>query len=768
MSYFSSAALNEIRDDPTTIVSIYNSVRTQFISDLNMPGLDEAAIQAAFCTVVAFDLVDYGTETAANTLSALLAEPTLACDSYAMLAGELLSQFGASTNELTYVGWNGGAVGNHSQILFSDGASNLLLDPTIGLVVANVTYHGLVGGTHYAEMTSFYDRTDLNSFNAEVIAAVSNGSYKPSDLIYYVPTLTAFTDYAYETTGLSSIATSYVGQNQILAATYRHTDGSWTIFSYDALNEFSWNSIATDYDNAGGRVSATYEEHDGTEVRYLYDPLGQYSWSAVHYDYNNLGSTTAVTYNEDSGTRVLYLYDVLDQFSWNTVQYDYSSQDAVTSVTYAEHDGTQAIYIYDTLDQFAWSNVQFDYNSDDAVTSVTYTEHDGTQAIYIYDMLDQFSWSNVEYEHNDHGATTSVTYDERDGTQVIYVYDLSDQYAWSSVEVDYNDQGVEASYTHYMDNGDRDTFLLGASGQFPWSSVEYYFDSQSNETLTTYHNDSGNTVSGAGTIGGGNGMVALNNAGALDATGGTLTLDSGNTIINSGLLETSSTGTLVIDDAVSNSGSGHAVVAGGTLEFAASSNVDVTFDNGVTGTAYGLLMLADAADFSGQISGFAGTAPSQSDQVELVGFTETSFQEQTSGNNLVLTLNGGSVQLTFDNFGGTLNISTDGSGNTFITDPPKSTSAAASSANPSTVAWSEPMSHQGFVFRSDMGADGASAVETQNGPIETSHVVPEWAQAADDAQGHAAITLGYSDNMGQTGLDAGPLHSLLTNGFHLH
>ncbi|MGY4178378.1 hypothetical protein ACVIHH_003669 [Bradyrhizobium sp. USDA 4518] len=730
MSYFSSAALNQIRDDPTTIVSIYNSVRTQFISDLNMPGLDEAANQAAFCTVVAFDLVDYGTETAANTLSALVAEPTLACDGYAMLAGELLSQFGASTNELTYVGWNGGTVGNHSQILFSDGTSDLLLDPTIGLVVDNVTYQGLVSGTHYAEMTSFYDRTDLNSFDAEVIAAVSNGSYKPSDLIYYVPTLTAFTDYAYATTGLSGITTSHAGQDQILTVTYHHTDGGWTNFSYDALNEFSWNSIAADYDSAGGMVSATYEEHDGTEVLYLCDPLGQYSWNAVQYDYDIQGSTTAVTYNEDSGTRVLYLYDALDQFSW--------------------------------------SNVQYDYNSDDAVTSVTYTEHDGTQAIYIYDTLDQFSWSSVEYEHNDQGVTTSITYDEHDGTQVTYVYDLSDQYAWSSVAVDYNDHGVETSYTYYMDNGDRDTFLLGASGQFSWSSVEYHFDSQSNEIFTTYYNDSGNTVSSAGTIAGGNGLVALNNAGTLDATGGTLTLDSGNTIINSGLLEARSSGKLVIDDAVSNSGSGHAVIADGTLEFAASSNVDVTFDNGATGTAYGLLMLADAPDFSGQISGFAGTGPGQSDQVELVGFTETSFQEQTSGNNLVLTLNGGSVQLTFDNFGGTLNISTDGSGNTFITDPPKSRSSTASSASPPTVAWSEPMSHQGFVFRNDLGADSTSAFENQNGPIETSHVVPEWAQPADDAQGRAAISLGHSDNMGQTSLDAGPLHSLLMNGFHLH
>ena len=141
-----------------------------------------------------------------------------------------------------------------------------------------------------------------------------------------------------------------------------------------------------------------------------------------------------------------------------------------------------------------------------------------------------------------------------------------------------------------------------------------------------------NTISGAGQIGTGDGDLTLVNEahGTIEANaaGGILTIDTGNAIVNAGLLEATNGGTLLVDDAVSG---GSAIIAGGILDFAAQSNVSVTFDNGTGVPVYGELVLGDATDFSGQIAGFSGTAPdaSHSDVVDLSGFafTATTFAE---------------------------------------------------------------------------------------------------------------------------------------------
>ena len=72
-----------------------------------------------------------------------------------------------------------------------------------------------------------------------------------------------------------------------------------------------------------------------------------------------------------------------------------------------------------------------------------------------------------------------------------------------------------------------------------------------------------------------------------NVAGGTLTLDTGNTIVNFGVLEASNGGTLQVQDAVT--GDGSAVIAGGTMEFDAAAKIAVTFNNGAGGTNYGLL-----------------------------------------------------------------------------------------------------------------------------------------------------------------------------------
>jgi hypothetical protein len=229
-----------------------------------------------------------------------------------------------------------------------------------------------------------------------------------------------------------------------------------------------------------------------------------------------------------------------------------------------------------------------------------------------------------------------------------------------------------------------DGVTLEGGGQITLSGDSLIVGTTPATTLTNVDN----TISGAGQIGVGDGSLTLVNEalGRIEANvaGGTLTLDTGHTIANAGVLEASNGGTLLIDDAVSSSGGGHAVIAGGTLEFAAASNADVAFDNGASGTGYGTLVLDDASAFSGQISGFSGTAwdSGHSDAIDLNGFdfASTTFTETGSNNNLMLTVTNGAdaATLTFDNVDGALSFAADGDGGTLITD---SSAGAAATAN---------------------------------------------------------------------------------------
>jgi hypothetical protein len=210
---------------------------------------------------------------------------------------------------------------------------------------------------------------------------------------------------------------------------------------------------------------------------------------------------------------------------------------------------------------------------------------------------------------------------------------------------------------------------------------------------------------GDGTTINGSGTVTINAGSTLDVDGGTTTINLGGTITNNGTLEASgggeldvvghvdnssgtlevtSGGTLVVESEISG---GKATIQGGTLHFDEESNVNVTFDNT---HGYGTLIIGDADgdvdNFTGQIHGFSGTAPdaSHSDVVELVDFAETHYSVLYKDGNEILTLrdaHGDVTALTFDNFSGTLVVSSSG-GKTFIYDPP---AAGAAGDTPSQI-----------------------------------------------------------------------------------
>ena len=115
------------------------------------------------------------------------------------------------------------------------------------------------------------------------------------------------------------------------------------------------------------------------------------------------------------------------------------------------------------------------------------------------------------------------------------------------------------------------------------------------------------TIAGAGSIdnSSGNGLTLTNEAGGVvdaNVSGETLTLNTGNQIVNDGTLEATSGGILQLDDAVTNSGAGVIEVNGGTVEI--TSNANVAGDSVTFASAGGTLQLDASQSYTGKISGF--------------------------------------------------------------------------------------------------------------------------------------------------------------------
>jgi len=209
-----------------------------------------------------------------------------------------------------------------------------------------------------------------------------------------------------------------------------------------------------------------------------------------------------------------------------------------------------------------------------------------------------------------------------------------------------------------------------------------------------------NTISGAGHLG--DWKTTLVNEGTIAATGShSLIIDTGsNMVINSGTLEATGSGGLIVNSDILNSGliwadggnitingavagNGGAVISGAaTLEFAATSSTNVTFE----GDNFGTLVLDNPTVYTGQIFGFAGTSPQNSDLIDLKGIAFDADMSWTYSDNAGSDT-GGTLTL-FETVNGTTSVidsiafangdytvanfilTSDGSDGTLIADPP--------------------------------------------------------------------------------------------------
>jgi hypothetical protein len=198
MSYFQSSDHEALMADPTHIIALYARERMRFVVDLG-PGFSaeiEDHIQLGFCSIVSFNLKPYGQSNEVE-LPALLAAPALDCDNYAILTWRLfLILCPSPQTEVAAVGWNGGAIGNHAQIIATrlpeaNGSNRgaLIADPTVGVLQCGFSYDWLASGKPMAATSrkDFYDRqgSATDWLHDAVVIALDEGLYKPSDALYF-------------------------------------------------------------------------------------------------------------------------------------------------------------------------------------------------------------------------------------------------------------------------------------------------------------------------------------------------------------------------------------------------------------------------------------------------------------------------------------------------------------------------------------------------------------------------------------------------------
>lgn len=185
MAYYSSDGYAQIIADPSSILTLYDTNRDAFRALTGLQAASEGACIAAFCSVVAYEMKPYGASDA-QILSELLATPAISCAQYVRLALYLTEEFGRNDIEAHGIGWDlGNSVPNHAQLFISSGGTDLLLDPTIGLIMRGATIAGVASGVAYGpeNAVSFYDwnrteGTDLDAFNNAVFNALDDGSFR--------------------------------------------------------------------------------------------------------------------------------------------------------------------------------------------------------------------------------------------------------------------------------------------------------------------------------------------------------------------------------------------------------------------------------------------------------------------------------------------------------------------------------------------------------------------------------------------------------------
>ncbi len=182
--------IREIRMDPKKVDDLYPQFRrwAEESHHDSLSELSDSELFALYSAFVAYSMAPYGCCTKLG-FQDLLNEQRLSCNKYAILTYYLfLKRANATGNdvEFRFVGWDGGAVGNHCQVFVVSHRRSIMLDPTIG-IAAFADFNTVASGKPLPrdQIIDFSTRTELEDYRQRVIDALVCGRYKPSDLLYF-------------------------------------------------------------------------------------------------------------------------------------------------------------------------------------------------------------------------------------------------------------------------------------------------------------------------------------------------------------------------------------------------------------------------------------------------------------------------------------------------------------------------------------------------------------------------------------------------------
>jgi hypothetical protein len=183
------------------LAKLYEACSAELGDKLASLALTDSQQRMVFASVLAQAMAPYGSS-AAMSLAELLKAKVLDCDNYAILAGHFARILLGEQGTVKLLGFDGGAVGNHAQVLFEDAQGGaLLLDPTTGLV-AVIGFNQLLQGDALDadKMLVFRQHTDkdIDAFAQSVMVAVREGKYQPSDILYFFASMEEYVAFSRE------------------------------------------------------------------------------------------------------------------------------------------------------------------------------------------------------------------------------------------------------------------------------------------------------------------------------------------------------------------------------------------------------------------------------------------------------------------------------------------------------------------------------------------------------------------------------------------
>jgi len=147
----------------------------------------DAIINATLATAVSHNTAPYGSS-GAWYYNEIITDTYLNCGNQTLLVGYLLPDA-----KLRFIGVDGGAVGNHAQLILEQEKLQLLLDPTIS-AIAKTNFNHLFQGQPITDVIVINPNPEnskyiRDTFTSRVVNALQEGNYKPSDILYYFQSL---------------------------------------------------------------------------------------------------------------------------------------------------------------------------------------------------------------------------------------------------------------------------------------------------------------------------------------------------------------------------------------------------------------------------------------------------------------------------------------------------------------------------------------------------------------------------------------------------